>query len=130
MVDNQVLLTFYLDSDIDDEIRQWVGGDGFSSALFQHWLIAGMCAADKGASLPPRTPQDQPPILRTAHIDARVDSRLRIENFWTRVPRMELVMGYLRLGKECAKPLKRIPGACDRPRLKTKAHQPAVKRCA
>lgn len=107
MADYLVLRTFYVDADIDEENRLWVGGYGYSSALYCHWLVAGMKAVDKGAALPPPKPHDQARVVRTIHIKARIDSRLHRETFLGGVPRADLVMGYLRLGKECARPLKR-----------------------
>ena len=107
MDDNKVLRTFYIDNDIDEEIRAWVGGEGFGSALFCHWLAAGMRAVDKGAALPPVMPQTRPPVLRTVRIDASWEGRLHREAFVGPVPRVRLVMGYLRLGKEYASALKR-----------------------
>lgn len=108
MDDNKVLRTFYIDDDIDEEIRAWVGGEGFGSALFCHWLAAGMKAVDAGARLPPSKAAEGPPVMRTVWVSAQLDSRLRREAFIGPVPRVQLVMGYLRLGKESASALKRV----------------------
>lgn len=113
MADNVVLRTFYIDSDIDDDNRAWVGGGCYSSMLFRHWLAAGMRAADRGASLPPQAPQKLPQVLHAFRVDARIDSRLHREAFRLGISRAELVMGYLRLGKQVASPLKRRPAWSD-----------------
>lgn len=117
MRDNMVLRTFYIDSDIDDENRAWLDGDvgSYSSMLFRHWLSAGMKAADRGTPLPPQTPQKLPQVLHAFRVDARMDSRLHREAFRLGVPRAELVMGYIRLGKQVASPLTRHPLWGDAP---------------
>jgi len=107
--DNLVLRTFYVDDDLDEQIRHWTGCSAFSSLLFRHWLAAGMRAANGGAGSGSPRSGEGPPVLCTAWIDARVDSRLRIEAFHRGVAKNLVAMEYLRLGREVAPPLKRVP---------------------
>ena len=113
MVDHMVLRTFYIDEDIDEENRAWVGSVGsvgsYSAMLFLHWLAAGMRAVDEGAPLPPIAPQRRPQVLHAFRVDAGVDSRLRRDAFRLGVPKARVVMEYMRLGKQVASPLKRVP---------------------
>lgn len=99
---NLVLRTVYLDEAIDDAIASQAQSSGMSKAdVFRQWLSRGLRVARKGAQSCEALPESSAPrILHTVHVDAAQDDLLRVEAFDRHVPRNQVLLEYLRLGRD------------------------------
>lgn len=99
--ENLVLRTVYVDPDVDDQLRDEALDKQVSKAdLFRTYLVAGIKAVkshpdllegvdSRGASAL---------VLRTVHMDPKLDDKLRVEAFDSRTSKNDLMRRYVRIG--------------------------------
>ena len=111
-----ILRTIYLDPEVDDLLRDRAEERQVPKAgLLRKYLQAGMKAVKSGwMSLDAAPlPLNKVLVLRTAHMDTKVDSLLRVEAFDKSVSKNDLFRRYVLLGihaeAESKKPLKSAP---------------------
>jgi len=113
--DKLILRTIYLDPAVDDLLRDRAEEREVSkAALLRSYLQAGMKAVKAGTmSLDDAPLSENILVLRTCHIDPKVDSQLRIEAFHTPTTKNDLYRRYIALGirteAESGKLLKAVP---------------------
>ncbi|SFL83796.1 hypothetical protein [Rugamonas rubra] len=99
--ENLVLRTVYVDPDIDDQLREEALAKQVSKAdLFRTYLVAGIKAVKlqpnlfkvEGARGGPAL------VLRTVHMDPKLDEKLRVEAFDSRTSKNDLMRRYVRIG--------------------------------
>lgn len=101
--ENMVLRTIYVDSDVDDKLRNEALKNHTSKAkLFRNYLVAGIDAAKNHPDLLEKiqTEGGAPLILRTVHLDPKVDNKLRAEAFAKRTSKNDVMRRYVRIGME------------------------------
>ena len=101
MSSRYVLKTVYLDPDVDEWIRREAIQSNMSkAAVFRRCLAAGIKVAKSQPGLRNALsvePNSRPLILRTIDVDAKLDDRLRVVAFDSRVDKNDLIREYLKL---------------------------------
>lgn len=95
-----ILRTIYMDPEVDDLLRDRAEERKVSKAsLLRAYLQAGMKAVKSGAmSLSEAALSENVLVLRTCHIDPKVDTQLRVEAFHTPTSKNDLYRRYISLG--------------------------------
>ena len=101
-IGNLVLRTVYVDPDVDAQLRDEALASRVSKAdLFRRYLVSGIKAVkthpalfETAASLG-ITPAL---VLRTVHMDPKLDSKLCVEAFDSRISKNDLMRRYVRVG--------------------------------
>ncbi len=98
--DKLILRTIYLDPAVDDLLRDRAEERAVSKAeLLRTYLRTGMNAVKAGTmSLDDAPLSENILVLRTCHIDPKVDSQLRVEAFHTPTSKNDLYRRYIALG--------------------------------
>ena len=99
---NLVLRTVYVDPDVDDQLREQAFTQRVSKAdLFRRYLVTGIKAVKTHPELfKTVAPRGTAPVLvlRTVHIDPKLDDKLRVEAFDSRTSKNDLMRRYVRIG--------------------------------
>lgn len=101
--ENMVLRTVYVDSDVDKKLRDEALQKHTSKAnLFRDYLGAGINAVKQHPDLLESADVNGqlPLVLRTIHLDPRVDNKLRVEAFTKRTSKNDMMRRYLRIGMD------------------------------
>jgi len=96
--ENLVLRTVYVDEDVDDQLRAEALDEGISKAdLFRRYLVSGIKAAKAKPDLLQAASRSAtaPLVLRTVHMDPKLDERLRVEAFDSRTSKNDLLRRYV-----------------------------------
>ncbi|NHZ92963.1 hypothetical protein F2P45_28740 [Massilia sp. CCM 8733] len=98
--ENLVLRTVYVDADVDDQLRDEALHKQLSKAdLFRKYLVTGIKAAKSHPDLRTLNPKNtQALVLRTIHMDPKLDDKLRVEAFDSRTSKNDLMRRYVQLG--------------------------------
>ncbi|PHV07437.1 hypothetical protein CSQ96_09540 [Janthinobacterium sp. BJB412] len=99
--ENLVLRTVYVDPDIDDQLREEALAKQLSKAdLFRTYLLAGIKAVKLQPNLFKVEGSRNGPalVLRTVHMDPKLDEKLRVEAFDSRTSKNDLMRRYVRIG--------------------------------
>ena len=106
-----ILRTIYLDPAVDDLLRDRAEEREVSkAALLRSYLQAGMKAVKAGTmSLADAPLSENILVLRTCHIDPKVDSQLRIEAFHTPTSKNDLYRRYIALGIRAEAESEKLP---------------------
>lgn len=98
---NLVLRTVYVDPDVDDQLRDEASTKKVSKAdLFRKYLVTGIKAVKSQPDLlKTESPRGTPAlVLRTVHMDPKLDDKLRVEAFDSRTSKNDLMRRYVRIG--------------------------------
>ena len=98
---NLVLRTVYVDPDVDDQLRDEALVEGVSKAdLFRKYLVTGIKAVNRNRDLFKTVASrgNAPLVLRTVHMDPKLDEKLRVQAFDSRTSKNELMRLYVRVG--------------------------------
>jgi hypothetical protein len=99
--ENLVLRTVYVDPDIDEQLREEAFNKQVSKAdLFRQYLVTGIKAAKSQPTLFKVEGSGGGPalVLRTDHMDPKLDDKLRVEAFDSRTSKNDLMRRYVRIG--------------------------------
>jgi len=100
--ENLVLRTVYVDPDVDDQLRDEALAAGVSKAdLFRKYLVTGIKAVKTNPDLfRTAAPRGAAPalVLRTVHMDAKLDDKLRAQAFDSRTSKNDLLRRFVRVG--------------------------------
>ena len=98
--ENLVLRTVYVDPDVDELLRNEAHDKQVSkAALFRQYLVTGIKAAKAEPDLlEPAVSGGPALVLRTVHIDPKLDDKLRVQAFDTRTSKNDLMRRYVRIG--------------------------------
>lgn len=106
--ENLVLRTVYVDPDVDDKLRIEALHARVSKAdLFRQYLVRGIKAAKAQPSLVQlEAARGTGPtlVLRTVHMDPKLDDKLRVEAFDKRTSKNDLMRRYVRVGMNTTTP--------------------------
>lgn len=100
---NLVLRTVYVDPDVDDQLRDEALEKHVSKAeLFRKYLVTGVKAAkSQPGLLDPAVSRGGPAlVLRTVHMDPKLDDKLRVQAFDQRTSKNDLMRRYVRIGMD------------------------------
>ncbi len=103
---NLVLRTVYVDEDVDDQLRVEALDKRVSKAdLFRKYLVSGIKAAKAHPDLLETASRraTAPLVLRTVHMDPKLDDKLRVEAFDSRTSKNDLMRRYVRIGMSLRK---------------------------
>jgi hypothetical protein len=99
--ENLVLRTVYVDPDVDDQLRDEALEKHVSKAeLFRKYLVTGIKAASSQPNLlkPVVSRDSHALVLRTVHMDPKLDDKLRVQAFDSRTSKNDLMRRYVRIG--------------------------------
>lgn len=98
--ENLVLRTVYVDADVDDQLRDEASNKQVSKAvLFRKYLETGINAAKSRPDLLTGNPKNTHAlVLRTVHMDPKLDDKLRVEAFDSRTSKNDLMRRYVQIG--------------------------------
>lgn len=103
-MENLVLRTVYVDPDVDDELREMAKIEQTSKAdVFRRFLTSGIKAVRSNPQLFKSTAfeaRSAPLVLRTVHMDPKLDDKLRVEAFDLRTSKNDLMRRYLVVGMD------------------------------
>lgn len=103
--ENLVLRTVYIDPDVDALLRDEALQNKVSKAeLFRRYLVTGIKAARTNRDLlePEIARNNQALVLRTVHMDPKLDDKLRVQAFDKRTSKNDLMRRYVRIGMNTA----------------------------
>lgn len=99
---NLVLRTVYVDPDVDEQLRAEALNEKVSKAdLFRKYLVTGIKAVKARPDLfKTVASRGTAPtlVLRTVHMDPKLDDKLRVEAFDSRTSKNDLMRRYVRVG--------------------------------